>query len=115
MRGKLGLGLMLGESLIQLSVDGQGCIPSLLFDLSPNYDGGKEDNANSFKRLQACTAGVSAPDPEAGHHQPTPPPDNPGHTRASLGQFCVWSLLFSPVSWCAQGPCAPRAHVSSPV
>ena len=31
---------MLSKSLVQFSVDGQGCVPSLLFDLRPNYDGG---------------------------------------------------------------------------
>jgi len=46
LRGKLSLvlmgGTMLSKSLIQFSVDGQGCIPSLLFDLRPNYDGRNE-------------------------------------------------------------------------
>ena len=39
LRGKQGLvlmgGAMLSKSLIQFSVDGQGCVPSLLFDLRP--------------------------------------------------------------------------------
>ena len=35
---------MLSKSLIQLSVDGLGCVPSLLFDLGPNYGGGNEDS-----------------------------------------------------------------------
>ena len=35
---------MLSKSLIQFSVDGRGCVPSLLFDLRPNYGGGNEDN-----------------------------------------------------------------------
>ena len=47
MRGKLGPVLMggavLSKSLIQFPVDGWGCVPSLLFDLRPNYGGGKED------------------------------------------------------------------------
>ena len=30
---------MLSKSLIQFFVDGQGCVPSLLFDLRPNYGG----------------------------------------------------------------------------
>ena len=30
---------MLNKSLIQFSVDGWGCVPSLLFDLRPNYGG----------------------------------------------------------------------------
>ena len=37
---------MLSKSLIQFSVDGQGCVPSLLFDLKLNYGGGNEDNGN---------------------------------------------------------------------
>ena len=28
------------------SFDGQGCVPSLLLDLRPNYGGGNEDNGN---------------------------------------------------------------------
>ena len=36
-------GAMLSKSLIQFTVDGQGCVPSLLFDLRPNYGGGNED------------------------------------------------------------------------
>ena len=35
---------MFSKSLIQFSVDGQGCVPSLLLDLKPNYGGGNEDN-----------------------------------------------------------------------
>ena len=45
LRGKLGLvlmdGAMLSKSLIQFSIDGRGCVPSLLSDLRPNYGGGK--------------------------------------------------------------------------
>ena len=39
-------GAMLSKSLIQLSVDGRGCVPSLLFDLRPNYGGGNVENRN---------------------------------------------------------------------
>ena len=35
---------MLSKSLIQLFVDGWGCVPTLLFDLRPNYGGVNEDN-----------------------------------------------------------------------
>ena len=38
--------VMLSRSLIQFSVEGWGCVPSMLFDLRPNYDGGNEDNGN---------------------------------------------------------------------
>ena len=43
-------GAMLSKTLIQFSTDERGCIPSLLFDLRPNYGGGNEDKATSFKR-----------------------------------------------------------------
>ena len=34
---------MLSKSLIQFSVDGWGCVSTLLFDLKPDYGGGNED------------------------------------------------------------------------
>ena len=56
--GKLGLVLMrramLSKSLIQFSVDGQGCVPSLLFDLRPNCGGGNEDNGDLLQN-DPCT------------------------------------------------------------
>ena len=67
----------------------------------------------SFKRSHACTATLSAPSPAAGHRRPTPPPETPGHSRASLGQSLVGSLLLSPGSWCTQGSvCAFQESVS---
>ena len=64
--GKLGFVLMgramLSKSLIQFSVDRWGCVPSLLFNLKPNYGGSNEDNATSFKRPQPCIAELSFPD-----------------------------------------------------
>ena len=67
----------------------------------------------SFKRSHARPATPSAPNPAAGHHQPTPLPETPGHSRASLGQSLVGSLLLSPGSWCAQGSvCALQESVS---
>ena len=41
---------MLSKSLIQFSVDGWGCVPSLLFTWGQNYGGGNEDNGTSFER-----------------------------------------------------------------
>ena len=67
----------------------------------------------SFKRSHARTAAHSAPSPAAGHRQPTPPAGTPEHTRASLGQSCVGSLLLSPGSWCTQGSvCGLQESVS---
>ena len=56
----------------------------------------------SFKRSHARTAALSAPNPAAGHHQPMPPPETPGHSWACLGQSLVGSLLLSPGSWYTQ-------------
>ena len=83
---------MLSKSLIQFSADGWGCVPSLLFYLRPNYAGDNEDDDNLLqKRSPADTATLSAPDPAAGHRQPTPPLETPECSQASL----VGSLLLS--------------------
>ena len=42
---------MLSKSLIQFSIDGWGCVPSLLFDLRPNYGGGNEDNGDLVQKV----------------------------------------------------------------
>ena len=69
----------------------------------------------SLKRSHACTATLSAPYPAAGHHRPTPLPETPGHSWASLEQAPVGSLLLFPGSWCTQGSvCALCEPVSQP-
>ena len=67
--------------------------------------------ATSFKKSRACSATLSAPIPAAGHHRPTPLPETPGHSEASLGQSLVRSLLLSPGSWCTKFClCPPRVY-----
>ena len=69
--------------------------------------------ATSFKTFCACTDALSVPNPAAVHRRPTPPPETPGHSQASLGQSLVWSLLLSPGSWCTHGfVCALQESVS---
>ena len=103
LRWKLGLilmgGAMLSKSLIWFSVGGWGCVPSLLFDLRPNYGEGNEDDGPPSEG--PCM--LSAPNPAPGHCQPTPPPGTSGHTWTSLGQSLVGSLLIFPGFWHAQG------------
>ena len=66
-----------------------------------------------FKRSDARTSVLSAPNPAAGHRRPTPLQETPGHSRASLGQSLAGSWLLSPGSWCAQGfVCALQESVS---
>ena len=52
----------------------------------------------SFKKSHAHTTTLSAPNPAAGHHWPTPPPEPPGHPRQVW--FCLlWahcSFLLGP-------------------
>ena len=80
--------------------------------LGPNYGGSNEDNGDLLQKSHACTATLSAPNPAAGHHQPTPLLETPGHSQASLGQSLLESLLLSPGSWCAQGSvCALQESV----
>ena len=65
----------------------------------------------SFQRCHECAATLSTPDPAAGHSQPTPPLETPGHSQASLGQSLVGSLLLSPGSWCTRFClCPPRVY-----
>ena len=56
-------GAMLSKSLIQFSVDGQGCVPSLLFDLRPNYSGVNEDNGNLLQKVPCMHCCTQCPRP----------------------------------------------------
>ena len=72
-----------------------------------------EDNGCLLQKSQVHTAAPSAPNPVAGHCQPTPLSESPGHSQASLYQSLVGSLLLSPESWCPQGfVCALQESVS---
>ena len=93
---------MLSKSLIQFPVDGWSCVPSLLFTWGQTMMEVMKIMVTSFKRSHACTATLSAPNPAAGHHRPTPPLETPGHSQASLGWSPVGSLLLSPASWCTR-------------
>ena len=106
---------MLSKALIQFSVDGWSCVPSLLFTWAQTMVEVMKIilKATSFKRSHACTTTLSAPNPAAGHHRPMPPMETPGHSQASLGRSLVGSLLLSPGSWYAQGSvCALQESIS---
>ena len=113
--GKLGIFLMdramLSKSLVQFSVDGWNCVPSLLFTYGQTMVEVMQIMVTSFKRSHACIDTLSAPIPAAGHHQCTPLLETPGHSQASLGQSLVGSLLFSPGSLCTRFYlCSSRAY-----
>ena len=120
LRGKLGLPLMgramLNKSLIQCSIDGQGCVPSLLLTWGQTMWEIMKIMETSFKTFHSGTATLSALDPTAGHHYPLPQPKIPGHSWARLGQSLVGSLLLSPASWCTQGSvCALQKSISQKI
>ena len=87
---------MLSKSLIQFSVDGRQCVPSLLFDLSLNNGGGNEDNGDLFQKvpcmyhctecLQPCSRLLLA-------HAST---GDSWTLMCKSGQSLVGSLLLSP-------------------
>ena len=94
---------MLSKSLMECSVDGWGCVPSLLFTWGKTLVEVMKIMMTSFQRAHACTTTLSVPDHAAAHRPPTPPLESPGHSQASLGQPLVGALLLSPGSWCTQG------------
>ena len=76
----VGGGGMLSKSLIQIYVDEWSCVSSLLFTWHQTLVEVKKIIATSFKRSHTCTAILSAPNPAAGPHWPTPPLETPGHS-----------------------------------
>ena len=90
-----------------------GYVPSLLFDLRPNYGGGNEDNGDLLPKVPCRHCCTQCPQPCS---RPLPTPasaETPGHSRPSLGQSLVGSLLLSPGSWCVEGSvCALQESVS---
>ena len=60
-------GTMLSKSLIQFSIVGWSCVPSLLFTWCQTMVEVMKIMVTSFKRSQACTATLSAPNHAVGH------------------------------------------------
>ena len=99
-KGEIGLYLidkaLLSKSLVQFSVDGWGCVPSLLFTWGQTMVEVMKIMATSFKR--ACAGIVALSVPSLQQATATHLLETPGHS--SLGQSLVGSLLPSPGSWC---------------
>ena len=77
---------------------------------------GRGNGSNkSFKMTYANTVVFSAPDPTAGHCQPTPLPETPRHSQPSLAQSLVGTLLLSPGSCCTQDFICVLQQSASPV
>ena len=91
------------------------CVPSLLFALRSDCGGDTEDNGDSLQRPQAGTAALRTLQPCCRPPPTTPLPETAAHSRASLGQSLVGSLLLSPGSWCTQGCVRALQESVSPV
>ena len=101
LRRKLGLvlmgGDMLSKILIQFSVDSSDCIPSLLFDLRPNYDGGNEDIVDFFKKVPFTHCHTQCP-----QHCSRPPSTHASakDSRTLMGKSgSVTCGVSAPFSW----------------
>ena len=107
---------MFSKSLIQLSGDGWNCVPSLLFTWDQTMVEVMKIMATSFKGSNACTATLSAPNPAAGHCQPTPPLETSGH---SLKSGLVSCGVTAPFSWVLVHTrfclCPPRVCFPNPL
>ena len=75
---------MLRKFLIQFSVEGWGCVPSLLFTWAQTMVEVMNIMRTSFKRSHACTATLSVPDPATGHRRPKPLTETLGGHKQNL-------------------------------
>ena len=121
MRGKLGLVLMgramLSKSLIEFSVDGWSCIPSLLFDLKPNYSGGNEDNSDLFQKVLCMHRYTQHPQLCS---RPLPTHTSTRDSRTRMGKSgSVSRGVTAPFSWVLVHTrfclCPPKVCFPSPV
>ena len=90
-------GGMLSKSSNHFSVDGWSWVLSLLFTWGQTMVEVMKIMMTSFKRSHACPSALSNPT-TAGHHRSTPLLETPGHSRATLSQSLVGSLLLGPGS-----------------
>ena len=106
---------MLHKSLIQFSVEGQGCAPSLLFDLRPNCGGGNGDNGDLLQKvpfLHCCTqCALPCSRPPLTHTSAEDSWSLMGKSGSvSCGVTAPFSWILVQISFCL---CPPR--VTSPV
>ena len=106
---------MLSKSLIQFSVEGQGCVPSLLFDLRPKYGGGNEDNCDLLQKVPCKHCYTQCPQPCSRSPLTHTSAGVSWTLTASLGQSlvgssfllgpCVHKVLFLPYKSLFPQPC----------
>ena len=108
---------MLSKPLIQFSIEGKVCAPSLLFDLRPNSGGGNENNGDLLQKVPGTLCSTQCP------QSCTRPPPTHASARDSwtlIGKSgsvsCGVIALFSWVLVCTRFClCPPRVCFPSPV
>ena len=108
-------GAMLTKSLIQFSVEGWGCVLSLLFDLRPNYGRGNEDIGDLLQKAPRMHSYTQCPQPCS---RLLLTHSSSGESWTLMGKFdqsLVGSLLLSPGFWCTQGSVCALTEPVSPV
>ena len=99
---------MLSKSLIQFSVDGWSCVPSLLFIWGQTMVEVMKRMVISLRRSQACTAAVYAPKSA----EATTDPRLRQGLLTPTGKSPVGSQFLSPRFWCTRFCCALQASIS---
>ena len=94
---------MFSKSLIEFSIDGWGCVPSLLLDLRPNYGGGNEENGDHLPKVPCTHCPLQCPQPCGRPPQTHASARDSGTFMSKSELVSCGSLLLSPGSWCAQG------------
>ena len=106
-------GVKLSKSLIQFSVDGLGCVPSLLLGLRPNYGEGNEENGDLLQKVPCRHCCTQYPRPCS---RPPPTLASAGDSRTLTGMsgsvFCGVTALFSWVLVCTRFCLCPEESVS---
>ena len=91
------VGALFSKSLIQFSVDGWSCVPSLLFDLRPNYGEGNEENGNLLKNIPCTQFCTQCPQPGS---RPPLTCVSIGDSRTLTGKpESVYCGVTAPFSW----------------
>ena len=104
---------MLSKSLIQFSIDGWGCVPSLLFDLRPSYGGAHEDYGDLLQKVLCTHCHTQYPRPGS---RPLPTHASARDSWALTGKSgsvsCGVTALFSWVLVLTGSVCALQESVS---
>ena len=101
---------MLSKSLIQFSVDGRGCVPSLFLTWGQT-GGGDEDNGDLLQKVPCVQSYTQCPQP-CSRPLPTYASTRDSWTlTGSLGQPLGFTASF-PGSWCARQEFVSQSLVS---